>query len=40
MALHDRQVLHDDLGGRADHDLALAALFGIVDAFEAIVLNN
>jgi hypothetical protein len=35
--LHDSQELDDDLGGRADHDLALAGLLGVVDGIEAVV---
>jgi hypothetical protein len=35
--LHDLQELGDDLGGRADHDLALAGLLGVVDVLESIV---
>lgn len=35
--LHHLQEFDDDLGGRADNDLTLAALFGIVNAFESIV---
>ena len=37
VALHDLQELGDDLGGRADHDLALAGLLGVVEAVERIV---
>lgn len=37
MTLHDGQELDDDLGGRADHDLALAGLLGVVDGVERIV---
>jgi len=35
--LHDLQELDNDLGGRADHDLALAGLLGVVEAVERIV---
>jgi hypothetical protein len=37
VTLHDGQELDDDLGGRTDHDLALAGLLGVVDSIEAIV---
>jgi hypothetical protein len=37
VALHDLEELGDDLGGRADHDLALAGLLGVVDVLESIV---
>lgn len=37
MLLHDLEELDDDLGGRADQDLALAGLLGVVDAVEGIV---
>jgi hypothetical protein len=37
VALHDSQELDNDLGGRADQDLALASLLGVVDSIEAIV---
>lgn len=37
MLLHDRQELDNDLGGRADHDLALASLLGVVHGVERIV---
>lgn len=40
MLLHDLQELDDDLGGRADQDLALARLLGVVDALESIVENG
>lgn len=40
MLLHDRQELDDDLGARSDHDLALASLFGVVDALESIVQDG
>lgn len=40
MALHDLEELDDDLGGRSDHDLALAGLLGIVDGVEGIVENR
>jgi len=35
--LHDLEELDNDLGGRADHDLALAGLLGVVEAVERIV---
>ena len=35
--LHDRKELDNDLGGRADHDLALAGLLGVVDGVKRIV---
>jgi hypothetical protein len=35
--LHDSQELDDDLAGRADQDLALASLLGVVDGVERIV---
>ena len=34
--LHALQELDNDLGRRADHYLALAALLGVVDALESI----
>ncbi len=37
VTLHNGQELDDDLGGRADHDLALAGLLGVVDSVERIV---
>tara|TARA_R110002003_G_scaffold130_3_gene12168 strand:+ start:10779 stop:11450 length:672 start_codon:yes stop_codon:yes gene_type:complete len=37
VALHDGQELDDDLGGRANQDLALAGLLGVVDGIEAVV---
>jgi len=37
VTLHDSQELDDDLGGRTDHDLALAGLLGVVDGVERIV---
>jgi hypothetical protein len=37
VTLHDSEELDDDLGGRADHDLALAGLLGVVDGIEAVV---
>jgi hypothetical protein len=40
VTLHDGQELDDDLGGRADQDLALAGLLGVVDSIEAIVENG
>lgn len=35
--LHDAEELDNDLGGRADQDLALASLLGVVDGVERIV---
>lgn len=35
--LHDLEELNDDLGGWADHNLALAGLLGVVDGIERIV---
>jgi len=35
--LHDAEELDDDLGARADHDLPLAGLLGVVDVLERIV---
>lgn len=35
--LHDAEELDNDLGGRTDQDLALAALLGVVDGVERIV---
>ena len=40
VALSDLEELDNDLGGRADQDLALAGLLGIVDAVEGIVKNR
>jgi len=37
VALHDAEELDDDLGGWADHDLALAGLLGVVDGVKRIV---
>lgn len=37
MALHDGQEFDNDLGGWADHDLALAGLLGVVDRIERVV---
>lgn len=37
MLLHDREELDNNLGRRADQDLALAALLGVVDGVEGIV---
>ena len=37
MLLHDREELDDDLGGRTDQDLTLAALLGVVDGVKGIV---
>lgn len=38
--LHDLQELDDDLGRRANQDLTLAHLLGVVDALESIVENG
>jgi len=38
--LHDRKELDDDLGARADQDLALAGLLGVVDGVERIVQDG
>lgn len=38
--LHDVQETDDDLGGRADQDLALAGLLGVVDGVERIVQDG
>ena len=35
--LHDRQELDNDLGGRADQNLTLASLLGVVHGVERIV---
>jgi len=35
--LHDAEELDDDLGGRADQDLSLPRLLGVVDGVECIV---
>lgn len=35
--LHDAEELDDDLGGRADQNLALAAALGVGNALESIV---
>lgn len=40
VALHDGEELDDDLGGRADQDLALAGLLGVVDSIQAVVENG
>ena len=37
VTLHDGQELDDDLGARADEDLALSGLLGVVDGVERIV---
>lgn len=37
MALHHLQEFDDDLAARADEDLALATLLGVVDGIERIV---
>ena len=38
--LHDLEELDNDLGGRADQDLTLASLLGVVDALESVVENG
>lgn len=38
--LHDLQKLDNDLGRRADQDLTLAHLLGVVDALKSIVQNG
>lgn len=40
MLLHDGQEFDDDLGRRADENLALARLLGVVDGVERIVENG
>lgn len=40
VTLHDAQELDDDLRGRADEHLALAATLGIDDVVEAVVLQK
>jgi hypothetical protein len=40
VTLHDLEELDDDLGARADQDLALAGLLGVVDVVEGIVENG
>lgn len=40
MLLHHSQELDDDLGRRADENLALARLLGVVDGVERIVENG
>ena len=40
VTLHDGQELDNDLGGRADHDLALAGLLGVVDGVKRIVQDG
>jgi hypothetical protein len=37
--LHHAEKFDDDFGGRPDEDLALAALFGIDNRREAVVLK-
>lgn len=37
MLLHNRKELDDDLGARANHNLALAGLLGVVHGIERIV---
>lgn len=37
MLLHDGEELDDDLGARADQNLALAGLLGVVDSIKAVV---
>jgi hypothetical protein len=38
--LHDTEELDDNLGGRADQDLSLSRLLGVVDGIERIVQNR
>ena len=38
--LHDRKELDNDLGGRADHDLALTTALSVVDGVQAVVQNR
>jgi len=38
--LHDVEEADDDLGARADQDLALAGLLGVVDGVERIVQDG
>jgi len=38
--LHQGEELDNDLGGRTDQDLALAALLGVVDVVEAVVQDG
>ena len=40
MLLHDLQELDNDLRARADQDLALAGLLGVVDGVERIVQDG
>ena len=40
MFLHDTEKLDDNLGGRADQNLSLSRLLGIVDSIERIVENR
>ena len=40
MPLHDLQKLDDDFRGRADEDLSLAGLFGVVDRLEGVVQDG
>jgi len=40
MLLHQGQELDNDLRGRTDQDLTLAALLGIVDVVEAVVQDG
>lgn len=40
MLLHQGQELDNDLGGRADQDLALATLLSVVDVVEAVVQDG
>lgn len=37
MLLHNAEELHDDLGARANEDLALSGLLGVVDGVKRIV---
>lgn len=38
--LHDRKELDNDLGGRANHDLALTTALSVVDGVQAVVQNR
>ena len=40
MALHDAQELDNDLRGRADEHLALAAALGVDDVVQAVILRH
>jgi hypothetical protein len=38
--LHDTEELDDDFRARSDETLALASLFGVVDALESVVQDG